>query len=340
MKARTQALFAALLAAVLIAGSFAQAETKVVFDPADQSVTDTSNIVNGGCAAQGEGGTWYCNNGIWWKPDDGDPVMFWEDYATALMVWNGYLYYTDGEAKNALYRRKLPDGEKEEVVPFSSECFQIDDDGQLYFYCARRLEYRGIWTCAADGTGLTKISDANCTLLFLWNGGVWYVDKDQSGHLMRMDPDGRNVKKILKERINCAVGCGSYLFFSTTSYFGMCGANGRSIRKLLKIPAYRFVISGDLILLTAYSYNGTDDYPVGVFRLQSGNPTVYRISDDQGAALAVGSGQLYYKSLNYGLTLMRMGMDGSDPCFVAGGDALSLLDQAEQARNEAENAGN
>ena len=333
--------FALLAVSLFFTQAAFAAQGEITFQPVTAAATQILNVVNGGAAAQGENCTYYCNNGIWCKPDDGDAYMLWEDYATALYLDGEKLYYTDGEHGDALYCRQLPDGEKEEIVPFSTECFQRIGD-QLVFYCARRLEHRGIYTCHSDGTHLQKLASTNCTFLFAWDDQIYFTDKDNGSHLMRMKKDGTGKTDLISSYVYCAFVNDSEnkIYYSTTEGFYRCNMDGRKSEMLLPLPAYRFNASGDELFLSAYSYKGNANYPVGIFRIHSGEAaaSLLRISEDQAACLAIGSNMIYYKSMTYSLTLMRMGADGSEPTYVAGGEALSPLDQIEQAGNEAASA--
>lgn len=326
------AVIAIILAvAVVLAVQDSTAEP-AEFAPASQTTVDMANIVNGGVAAQGDGCTYYCNNGIWMKPDDGNAVMLWDDYATALMVHDGYLYYTDGQKSNALLRRQLPDGEAEEVVPFSAEYFAVSGD-ELYFMCAKRIEHRGIYRCALDGSDRTRLSQANCSFIFPYDGKIYYADKDDGYNLKRLGADGTEEATVVKGYVYTAFvnDAENMIYYSTTEGVYRCDLDGKKNELLMPIPAYRLVAADDSLFLAVNSYTGAQDYPTGLFRLVSGADKMKQINTDQCTMLAAGSGKLYYKSMSNGMKLMRSEFDGTLRYEIAGGEADHIFDQIAEA---------
>jgi len=309
------------------------------YAPATQLTVDMANIVNGGAVAQGDGCTYYCNNGIWMKPDDGDAVMLWDDYATALMVHDGYLYYTDGQQSNALYRRLLPDGEAEEVVPFSAEYFAVSGD-ELYFACVKRIEHRGIHRCAPDGSGLTLVSQANCGFMFPYDGKIYYADKDAGYNLKRINADGTQEETVVKDYVYCAFvnETENKIYYSTTEGVNRCNLDGSKNELLMPIPAYRLSAADDSLFLAVNSYTGVQGYPTGLFRMVSGADKMKQINTHQSTMLGIGSGKLYYKSMNNGMKMMRSEFDGTLCYEIAGGESDHIFDQIDEASQAQQSA--
>lgn len=334
---RSLKLFCLFLALLLAGTSCAIAETAVEFSEATAASVDLANVTGGAVIARDGDTVYYCNNGIWVRRGSEASELLFEDYATSVDLLDGFLYYTDGTQGDRLFRRRLPDGEAEEVVPFSVECLNCCD-GRLYFFCARRLEHRGIYSCLPDGGDLQKIGEANCELLFVWDGHVYYADKDEKSSLFRMELSGKKPKAVVKEHVYDAFvnEADQALYYSTTSGFYRSRLDGKGSQLLTAIPAYRICAYGSSIFLSAYAYNRQSEYPTGIFRIDSGSNKIYRISQDQAATLCAAEGALYYKSAQNGLTLMRMGFDGAEPTYVAGGEALGMLDQIDEAGQKAE----
>lgn len=298
---------------------------------------DTANIVNGGVAAQGDGCTYYCSNGIWVKPDDGDPHMLWDVYATSLIYRDGVIYYTDADNANALYRRPIDGSEAEQIVPFSAEFFAFSGD-ELFFACVKRLEHRGLYRCSADGTELVKLSDANVGFLLTADDYLYYTDKDTRNVLVRMDHDGGNAKTLINEYVYCALinEAEEKMYFSTTRAVYSCALNGKGAKVIMPVPANALTISGTSLFMGVYSYTGKVNYAVGVFRLDSGKEKMSWVLKNQVSMLCVGSEKLYYKNVDDGFRLMRCAFDGSNPTYVASGAADSVLNQVEEANRDQE----
>ncbi len=341
MKRRCLQICAVILLALLmlnIGGALAEYGLPDGMAEATQWTVDTANIVNGGAVAQGDGCTYYCSNGIWVKPDDGDPYMLWDVYATSLIYRDGMIYYTDAGQSNALYCRPVAGGEAKRIVPFSAEFFAFSGD-ELFFACVKRLEHRGLYRCGADGSDLTKLSDANVGFLLTTDAYLYYTDKDARNALVRTDHDGQNQKTLIDEYVYCALihEAESKMYFSTTKAVYSCGLDGKGARIIMPIPANALSIGGTDLFMAVYSYTGKVDYSVGIFRIGSGDEKMNWVRQNQASMLCVGSGKLYYKNVDEGFRLMRCDFSGANPVYVASGEADSILDQVEEANRAQEN---
>lgn len=334
MKKRCFRICAIAMIAILMLSTGALAEYGLPdgIAKATQWTMDTANIVNGGAVAQGEGCTYYCNNGIWVKPDDGDPYMLWDVYATSLIYRNGIIYYTDADQGNALYRRAIDEQEAQQIVPFSAEYFAFSGD-DLFFACVKRLEHRGLYRCGADGADLVKLSDANVGFLLTTDEYLYYSNKDARNTLERVDHNGEGKKTLINEYVYCALinEAEEKMYFSTTKAVYSCGLDGKNARIIMPIPANALSIGGNTLFMSVYSYTGKVDYSVGIFRIESGEEKMRWVRENQTSMLCIGSGMLYYKNVDEGFRLMRCAFDGAEPVYVASGETDSILDQVEEA---------
>lgn len=282
-------LIAAILTAVIIRASIPPVDPAV-----DDSVVRGNRIGNNGSygmvAADADGEVYYANGGILhYAGEDSEEIC--SDSAMCLNLYDGWIYYANSTDQSRLYRIRTDGTGREKLSDLRTESIEIGD-GNVYFASTvlggEDSSECGIYLLSEDGEA-EQIKQVNAEHLALWNGRLYYTDKDDGYRMKSIRPDGTNEKTIVDDFVFTYDMSGDRIYYSTREEIRSVNANGGGKKTVLSSPADSLVTIGDTICFSRFEVMGEADMDStsGIFSVQTDGTSFRQICDITALAINV-----------------------------------------------------
>lgn len=251
---------------------------------------------------------------------------------------NGYIYYINSVDRGKLYKRNL-DGSENKLISEDSVKYMCvkKDVSETWIYYSNLSDGGKLYKVKSDGTGRAKISDfpvsyiaASTSELYFINSAdsaIYYVGSDNSPKLLQ----GNNGTSIKAKNISVI---GDVLYFSNvgdsnalykyssgtsttkvTDDIGINKAGIKNIEKFIGTDVKSLIYSAS----DGYVYKRTtEDGKIKSERVTINlyNSITHTSREDKVSSINVIGNYIYYKSLNDGGKLYRVGIDGGNSELV------------------------
>ena len=231
------------------------------------------------------------------------------DVAESLNYSGGYLYYVNTSDGDSLYRIRLTDQDRQQIL--SSKCGMVHLAGD-YIIFENKSDGSALYTANLAGGNVTRLTKDRISMFTVFKGYIYCRNDSKSGSLYRFSLDGIESSQLTDSRVACINISDNFVYYINMNDDGKIyriSPTGTDASQVCPVEVSEFTLSGDYIFYRGVSKRG-------IFRCNLMGEDTMLLTSDDGARLSVAGNRLYFVNYSDGSALYSIGLGGGDKTLV------------------------
>lgn len=176
--------------------------------------------------------------------------LFRDISVSNICVVDDWIYYTDYNEYNGLYRIRMDGKGKKKITGDRAQDYCVV--GNTIYY-SNILLTGGLFSISTDGNDKTRLVEEPVMAINVVDNWIYYVNSNDGNSLWKMQIDGNNRVKLINDAVSSINVAGDWIYYSNAddnSFLYKIRTDGTDNKLLNAEYTTRFCIAGDWIYYT------------------------------------------------------------------------------------------